>query len=443
MDIVVVPSLKSELMSSTALTPTQHKGSSKGLKTAIGIAAMVAIPYVAAPLAASMGLSAAVGSAVVGGAIVGAGLGAGVAALTGQNIAMGALGGGIGGGISGYFNPLPSAAQQLGPTVASSSAGLSSTAGVQAPSGLGAFTPPVAGSYNPLPIAGIDNLGQTIGGNTFTNALSTAGSSSAPISLGQQLSSAGVQGPTLARAATLPPVPATQSFTTRLGNTIRDIPSKAGDFISELPERIFTGENAARAAGELATMGVGNLLTSDEPNVTDEEQARMADLAKARGFQQDQINKQTVRADDLYQQALNVNPNAAGTASAIAVKNQLARAQDADLRKVSGYYPNMIDATRRRNALDMARAGNTAFTSGRTAAETKRAGLTASALGASPTGAGYAGNIAGDLKAADERYDRSQGEYDNYAGIVEPYFASAFGTDSAAERERKRLLKLG
>jgi hypothetical protein len=103
----------------------------------------------------------------------------------------------------------------------------------------------------------------------------------------------------------------------------------------------------------------------------------------------------------------------------------------------------MIDATRRRNALDMARAGNTAFTSGRTAAETKRAGLTASALGASPTGAGYAGNIAGDLKAADERYDRSQGEYDNYAGIVEPYFASAFGTDSAAERERKRLLKLG
>ena len=437
MDIVVVPSLKSELMSSTALTPTHHKGGSKGIKMALGLAAAVSIPYLAPQIALSMGMS-----GVLSSAIVGAGLGAGVAALTDQNIAIGALGGAIGGGIGGYYNtPLPSTAPSIGPTVANSSAGLSSTAGVQAPSGLGAFTPPVAGSYNPLPISGLDNLGQTIGGNTFTNALSTAGSSSAPISLGQQLSSAGVQGPTLARAATLPPVPATQSFTTRLGNAFSDLPSKAGDFITELPEKLFTGENAARAAGELATMGIGNLLTSDEPNVTAEEKARMADLAKARGFQQDQINKQTARADDFYRQALNVNPNAAGTASATAVKNTLARANAANLRKLGN--PNMISSAQRRNALDMARAGNTAFASGRTAAETKRAGLTASALGASPTGAGYAGNIAGDLKDADERYDRSQGEYDNYAGIVEPYFASAFGTDSAAERERKRLLKLG
>jgi len=432
MDIVVVPSLKSELMSSTALTPTQHKGSSKGLKTAIAIAAAVAVPYVAAPIAASIGLSAAVGSAVVGGAIVGAGLGAGIAALTDQNIAMGALGGGIGGGISGYYNPLPSAAPQLGPTVANSSAGLQAPF-TQSPTGLVSLP---AGSYNPLPVPGIDTAIKPIG--TFTNVL---GPSNVP--LGQQLSSAGAVsrvGPTIANAANLP---APQSFTTRLGNTIRDLPSKAGDFITELPEKLFTGENAARAAGELTTMGVGNLLTSDEPNVTDEERATMARLNEARDFQQGQIEKQTDRADALYQQALNVNPFAAGQESAVAAKNALARANAAGLRKSSGYFPSMIDATRRRNALDMARGAGTAFTQGRQEAESKRLGLTGAALSASPTGSGYAGNLASDLKAADARYDRSQGEYDNYAGIVEPYFASAFGTDSAAERERKRLLKLG
>lgn len=86
---------------------------SKGVKTVLGVAAAVAIPFVAAPLAplliAAVPAFAALGTAGTAG-LIGAGLGAGVGAATGggRGALLGAAGGGFGGfagagGLSGLF----------------------------------------------------------------------------------------------------------------------------------------------------------------------------------------------------------------------------------------------------------------------------------------------------------------------------------------------------
>jgi hypothetical protein len=50
MQIIVVPSLKCHLLSSTAMTPTNHKG---GIGAVVGIVAAIAIPFAAPGLQAS------------------------------------------------------------------------------------------------------------------------------------------------------------------------------------------------------------------------------------------------------------------------------------------------------------------------------------------------------------------------------------------------------
>ena len=138
-----IPALKYHLMSSTALTPTQHK--SKGLGMIIGIVASVAIPFAAPFIATQIGLSTAIGTAFAS-AAVGAGLGAGLAALQGGNVLLGAAGGGLSGGISG-FNQTCSLFG--GPAASSGAAAAGSGAAAAAPAASGqglisatSFVPP-------------------------------------------------------------------------------------------------------------------------------------------------------------------------------------------------------------------------------------------------------------------------------------------------------------
>ena len=103
MSTVMIPHLRSELLNTTALTSTQHKG---GMAAVVGIAASIAIPFaapaIASSLAASLSITMAAGSfaAAASSALVGAAMGAGLAKLTGGSVAMGALGGLAAGGIS-------------------------------------------------------------------------------------------------------------------------------------------------------------------------------------------------------------------------------------------------------------------------------------------------------------------------------------------------------
>lgn len=430
MDIVVVPSLKSELMSSTALTPTQHKGGSK-MAMVVGIAAAVAIP-IAAPalagslvasgtIAASMGTAASIG--------IGAALGAGAAYATGGDWRMGAIGGGIGGGIGGYnttFTGPPTGYAGLGSSVSSPTAYSATTgANVMLP---GAMAPaPAAGLTSSITPSSAGVAGGAAGGaggyfpqpaGGFTNALTSTPVNSAGITL----SGSGVTVPNLSAQFGAPP--AAPSLTQRASNFFNDLPSKAGNFISELPEKVLTSEAAQQAAGKAVTMGIGNVLADDEPNMTAEEQARMADLAKARGFQQDQLNAKQAASAGYAQQAANINPYYYGQQALTTEQNRLARAQESSMRQLGN--PNMASATQRRNALDRSRLG--AFDRGRQEAEAKRLQYTQAALATSPTGSAYAGDMAGDLAAADESYKRKQKEVTDYASMFKPIADEIFGS---------------
>ena len=145
--MIYVPSLHAELMNTTALTPTHHKG---GIAKVVSIVAAVAIPVAAPAIASSVGLSAALGSQAIGSALVGGVLGAGVAAATGGDPLMGGLGGAFGGfasggGFSGITSALSSPTtaapgmglEGMGQALASPSAviNMGSTAGLSTPGG--------------------------------------------------------------------------------------------------------------------------------------------------------------------------------------------------------------------------------------------------------------------------------------------------------------------
>lgn len=159
---------------------------SKGVKTVLGVAAAVAIPFVAAPLAplliAAVPAFAALGTAGTAG-LIGAGLGAGVGAATGggRGALLGAAGGGFGGfagagGLSGLFGGAPAAA----PTV-----GALGGAPVGVVGGAGGMAVPTFGAA---------------AGAAPTAGLATGGVSSTVLNLGKQLAG-GISVPGLANLA--------------------------------------------------------------------------------------------------------------------------------------------------------------------------------------------------------------------------------------------------
>ena len=174
-----VRSFEQELLSTTALTPTHHKG---GIGKVLGIVAAIAIPFAAPAIATAIGVSGA-----LSGALIGAGLGAATAAITGQNIGMGALTGGIGGGIGGYMNAPAGTNPFTGSTIQSGSAfggppigspdfiaaqgGIPTTAGVQSSLGTGSgvgLQDMLPGTNVNDPTYGLSSAGSTNPGATLS-----------------------------------------------------------------------------------------------------------------------------------------------------------------------------------------------------------------------------------------------------------------------------------
>lgn len=142
----------------------------------LAVAAMIAIPFIAAPIAGVLAGSAFLGSTVAAlgttasAAIIGAGLGAGVSALTGQNALMGAALGGAGGflgagGLSGLFG--------------GGASGLAGSAGA-------AVGAPATGAAG----AGLTTLGA--GATGGAGSILSAGTAAASTGLGSLLSSVSI-----------------------------------------------------------------------------------------------------------------------------------------------------------------------------------------------------------------------------------------------------------
>jgi len=171
--------IKSSLRHSSALTTPEvaltqfglwksikraFKKYAKPLAAIVGIAASIAVPFIAPAVAGVIFGSTALASGVIGSAIAGAGLGAAAGALTaygtGQNILTGAglglLGGALGGGFAGYgqtgsmFGALsPSQAPATGIGALPSVGGTAAAPGTAAAGAAGTASAPGAGLSSP------------------------------------------------------------------------------------------------------------------------------------------------------------------------------------------------------------------------------------------------------------------------------------------------------
>ena len=429
MNIVVVPSLKSDLLSSTAIVPTQHKG---GLGMVIAIAAMVIIPY-AAPLiagaigtslgisAATFGLSAAMGSAI-GSAMVGAALGAGVALITGGNVGLGAIGGAIGGGIGGYTSAAGAAAGAGGAAGGSGTAGVAGTgAGVApatAPTAVMAGGDVGIGAGGGLATGGAESfVASPYAGGTFVT-----GGVDAASSAGAQLSGASAAPAASSPAGGAMAASGTQGYTN---------PS----FLDTLGTNLMSSEALQNAGGKLLTTAVTNGVMGD-PNMTAEEKANLAALNKARAFEKDQLDKKAAESTKYLNYAANINPDYYGQQALTEEQNRLLRAQQAGLREINPSDTGSYSAQTRRNALDKSRLSG--YDRGRQEAEAKRLQYMQAAQGTAPSGAGYAAGVAGDLASADARYQRAQKEASDYASMFSPIAEDIFGST-----EKKKLQEQG
>ena len=467
--IDVVPSLKAHLRSSTAMTPTSHKGK---LAMVIGIVASIAIPFAAPAIATaigtSMGVSMAAGSFALtaGSAMAGAALGAGVAFATGGNPLMGAIGGGIGGGIAGY-NYVPSGpagsvtgglgpgggggniAGQMGQTPIPTTSMPTGAGGMpygEASASLDPFVLP--GTGTPTPTFDLNrnfNLANALD-NTSSEGLSmglTGGGPDMPTGAGgMPYGEPSVSG-TSSRFS-MPDLDAMQppTFASRFNAGLNTAGDKLSEFASSLPDRAvdaITGKVGQQAAGKLLTMGIGKLAVGDSPDMTAPEQALQAQLAQARGQQEDQLAKRIAASDSYIQQAANINPAYYGQQALTDEQNRLARAQQAGLRRVNPSSTGQQASMVRANALDRSRLGG--FSQGSTAGEASRLKYMQAAQTAAPTGSGYAGDIASDLKAEDARYNRLVNAGQEYSDLVTPLTNSLFGVMSEKEREEERKKK--
>lgn len=124
----------------------------RGVKKVVGAVAMIAAPFIAAPIAGMIGVSGAIGTALTGAAIGGLG-----AAAAGMNPMVGAALGGLGGfGAAGGFGQLGTAARNMfGGMVGGGTAG----------AGTAAAAAPAAGVAAPAAAAG----GGFLGGMTLQN----------------------------------------------------------------------------------------------------------------------------------------------------------------------------------------------------------------------------------------------------------------------------------
>ena len=443
MSTAFVPSLRVDLMSSTALTPTQHKG---GMAKVLGFAAAIAIPWAAPYIATSIGMS-----GVIGSAMVGAGLGAATAYATGGDPLMGALGGGVSGGIAGFNAPVPGgmtggssvggyypsmAGGAMAPPIAQGAAGGLSTLATETSSLVDpTFSPPYqvepSGSFTPS--GGPSFVAETSclvdpsqvgpgldlsGGYAPYNGAYPNLIDANKINMGGGGTAANYNQPTLGD---------------KFSGWVDNASNKISNFAGELPDKIMSSEALKQAGGKALTMGVSNAMAGDTPDMSAFEKAKMADLNAARAKQLELQNKKQSVSDSYVQQASNINPEYYGQQALTEEQNRLNRAQQAGLRNVNQRNQGQVNSQTRKNALDKSRLSG--FDRGRQEAEAKRLQYMQAAQGSAPTGAQYAGSIAKDLAAEDARYKRLADAGQEASDVFQPIADEIFSTTKKKKLE--------
>ena len=396
--------LRSELMRSTALTPTQHKG---GWKSILGFAAAAVIPFAAPAIATALSNSTMLAStpaiaeffgAAAGSTLVGAGLGAAAGGIAGGG--RGALLGAVGGGAAGYLR-----------TNANPDAGFFGGAG-----------------------------GDQLVGGTSTDAFQSGLEGIAP-AVGDTAGLATTSGPGYAAGGAqvgLEGIPPPVTFDTTGGGTFAGDAGGGGG--TSLFNRALSSKPLMAGLSKLGTQAIANFAVGDTPDLSPspEQQAASAQYAAAQAEQGRLLKKKEGLADIAYQEATNVNPaDRARQAYADSISRS-ARAQDAGLRNLPAGTAR--GSARRRNALDRVRDSGRAYETAYQGANDTRRGLVTQAAGLLPDGSSRASSAALSQKLADDRYAAALAQLgtqqEGVSDIVSPYLDSLA---ALSKEERDRL----
>jgi hypothetical protein len=186
---------------------------------------------------------------------------------------------------------------------------------------------------------------------------------------------------------------------------------------------------------QAGTQALSNLFAS-KPEITAAEQAALDQRARLTKLEEAKQLRNQALGDQYMQQARAINPVQLGMESAADAAARYRRG--INNRNLSGAQ---LAAARRRDALNQALVGSTAFTQGRDAGLAQRMAGISRAAG---TGANYTAlsNMASnDLGAAQAYQKRLNQERGNFANMATPLLAgSVFGmTDEELRAQEKRL----
>jgi hypothetical protein len=476
-------------MSTTALTPTHHKG---GVGAVVAVVASVAIPFAApmivSSIAGSMALTAA--QMTIASAAVGGFLGAAVAAVTGGNPLLGGLSGAVGGGLGGFaksggFSGIGGPAPD--PT-GFGGVGIDAASGVQYASGVAPTS--TVGLTSPTGSVYGGSAGDFAGVQFDPAFVPEAGFGPPPGSQGQSIA-AQLSGSFAPEAGFGPPPPSrfTPTDPARAGLidaadvslTSNNLPSvQASSFDTAYPgldvvpnvargrvvpspqtfgERVSSGFDrfgrelsagvekaldpkklAEKGLQTAADFGLSKAAEyfADEPPVSPEEEAQLAFLDQQRAEQGRLQGEREKIALGFANQARSVPVS--GQAESNAAKIAAARAGQEFIRGGS-QSPAAVASRQRQVNLAAARRGGTAQIQGRTGGLERQADLFTAAANTLPTGASLATGAAADLAAAEKRFLRQQKEQSNFADIFGGLLPT--GAKTAAQREEDRKRELG
>jgi len=454
-NLINVPSLRSELLGSTALTPTHHKG---GLGIVIGIVATIATAGLGGPLAAAIGVSQAVGTAIAGAAF-----GAIAAGITGGDPLLGAVAGGFGGFISGGG---------LGDIFGPATGGVGTAGAFDIPgdpfgsTGFEAFTPSGA-LTSPLAAPATISLQPTISGGGGVSQAATfepgGGSFITPDEFGltgfeTDVSGGGFTGgpqidPFVNTFDPGPGVVGQQRFGVepgvQQGGLLVEPQAASGGGTAPPPaaEKAFEFSDLLPTAKEFRTQAISgfgklaiNALTGaleEEPPQTRREQEATVLADRALEGQLRLQNKQEAISNRFLTQAAGIRPDQQGQLQFALERERFGRLAREQERRLAPNQTGTLAAFRRRALLDRSRLGG--FQRGRESGQAQQERLLAAGSAALPTGSTLTASTQAALADANRGFARQQQENKNRAEL----FAGLLPNPDVLTAEERRRRAAG
>jgi len=408
--LAAITPLRSELLSSTALTPTQHKGGVGGnFKKLLGLAAGFLLPIATPAISGAIGLSGVIGAKYAN-ALVGGVLGAGAGYVAGGKT--GGVLGGLGGASLGYFNTPGVRSQAQAQSVASNA--------VPTNGNVGAPSPRAA----PISSANLgENISNAEGKEFLFGGEGTQGFIPGP---NTQMFGPNQRVPLPSEAPT---------FGDKLQAGLSGVYDKAKKKLTD-PE--FLTEQALKWGNNYLTgETVGNAVPQTDQQIASRN-AQNAALEQLNKQNQANIAFRTKGAEQQYRDADAYNPfvKAGNAYGASMIQSQ--RGQEKGRRAIDPRNTGLRLANDRRNQLESRRSANTAYTRAFGQAENTQRGLRTAALNSMPKGdATYANAKAAQYAADTLQAPNLQTERNRASKYYGTTLNEVFGRDSEEEKKKR------